>query len=329
MSSEEETGGAVDWLTEGKTSGHKFVNKRVAVRHNDELAKGTITMWVPGNDEADDEPALFHVKHDDGDSEDLEEGEAEEAIELGKEVELSAKKHGKRKAMQPTADEADVELSDKQRAKQPTVQQPVAEGDADEVTITGASGDVALADFPHSREHCILFKMADGAAQHCPNCYCYVCDNPASACDEWASHCHAVHTSDAWLKLRRERREAATRPPTSSEGQGGAVMVREAWSGDRLLEAVTQVFPREEAEPAGLARGIQLRPYQRQSLAFMCDVERSLDTSLLGSSNQRGGWLCDEVGMGKTAVAISLVLANPCTAPRPADGHVERGQPAP
>jgi hypothetical protein len=27
----------------------------------------------------------------------------------------------------------------------------------------------------------------------------------------------------------------------------------------------------------------------------------------------RGGWLCDEVGMGKTCVCVALILANPCT----------------
>ena len=83
-SSEEESGsasmsddedGAVDWLKEGQTSGHAFISKRVAIQHDGELAKGTITMWVPANEDAGDE-ALFHVKHDDGDSEDLDEDEA-------------------------------------------------------------------------------------------------------------------------------------------------------------------------------------------------------------------------------------------------------------
>ena len=58
--------------------------------------------------EVEDEPALFHVKHDDGDSEDLDEGEAEEAIELCNEVEPSAKKRGKRKAVVADEDEDDA-----------------------------------------------------------------------------------------------------------------------------------------------------------------------------------------------------------------------------
>ncbi len=67
----------------------------------------------------------------------------------------------------------------------------------------------------------------------------------------------------------------------------------------------------EEAEPSGLGGGVRLKPYQRQSLAFMLSVETSDDASLAGSDGRRGGWLADEVGMGKTMVAISLILAHP------------------
>ena len=70
-----------------------------------------------------------------------------------------------------------------------------------------------------------------------------------------------------------------------------------------------QVYPWEEAEPQGLLPGTQLRPYQKQSLAFMLDVERSTDPQLLGLRKKgdcdsrvnaiqdhsvRGGLLCDE-----------------------------------
>lgn len=96
MSDDED--GAVDWLKEGQTSGHAFISKRVAIQHDGELAKGTIVMWVPADEEAGNE-ALFHVKHDDGDSEDLDESEAEAAIVLLREAETSAKARGKRKAV--------------------------------------------------------------------------------------------------------------------------------------------------------------------------------------------------------------------------------------
>ena len=99
----------------------------------------------------------------------------------------------------------------------------------------------------------------------------------------------------------------------------------------------------EAPQPAGLAPSITLRPYQKQSLAFMLAVENSTEPSLVGQRPAerndvhlmrdavrgtamsraerqagaykveikngpapptravRGGWLCDEVGMGDAA----------------------------
>ena len=93
----------------------------------------------------------------------------------------------------------------------------------------------------------------------------------------------------------------------------------ERWPCDELLAAIQQVYPIEEPEPRGLEPSIKLRPYQKQSLRFMMDVERSTDASMLGHNDStglgvRGGWLADEMGMGKTAVVTSLILANPSKA---------------
>ena len=79
-----------------------------------------------------------------------------------------------------------------------------------------------------------------------------------------------------------------------------------------------QVYPKEEPQPAGLLSSITLRPYQKQSLAFMIDLERSTRPETAGrvdGRTVRGGWLCDEMGMGKTAVVTALCLANPPAAP--------------
>ena len=84
---------------------------------------------------------------------------------------------------------------------------------------------------------------------------------------------------------------------------------------------MTRVYPEEAQAPAGFTTGLTLRPYQRQSLAFMLNVERRTGGELptLGLQGTRGGWLCDEVGMGKTAVVIATCLANRATHKRGSD----------
>ena len=109
-----------------------------------------------------------------------------------------------------------------------------------------------------------------------------------------------------------------------------------------MRQALEQVYPEEAPQPVGIAPSITLRPYQKQSLAFMLAIENSTDASLVGerpaenlqvhlaraagcdaqasyrdrragvkadlnngpappTRSVRGGWLCDEVGMGSAA----------------------------
>lgn len=70
-----------------------------------------------------------------------------------------------------------------------------------------------------------------------------------------------------------------------------------------LLHRVQQNLTVEEEKPDLLICD-DLRDYQKQSLAFMLERERSEGYRV------RGGFLCDEVGMGKTVVVIALILAN-------------------
>ena len=71
---EEEEG----WLDEGS----EHLGKRIARPFSGGLTTiGQIVRWLPAGDAAD-EPALFHVRHDDGDEEDLEEYEVHEAVAL-------------------------------------------------------------------------------------------------------------------------------------------------------------------------------------------------------------------------------------------------------
>lgn len=183
----------------------------------------------------------------------------------------------------------------------------------------------------------------------CENCFCYVCNAPAMTCPEWLKHCHGYHSSPAWRAIRDARRlqsQAAILPaspqpgtprqrPTDAsvhqpagasaplsaaalhchviddDGEHGHTRETVESLGaeltcSRLLEQVQQVWP-EEAPPPPLLTVERLRPYQKQSLAFALARERAADATGCGS----GGWICDEVGMGKTIVCIAIVLANP------------------
>jgi len=78
----------------------------------------------------------------------------------------------------------------------------------EELVIVGTKGQNSLIDFPHSRSNCVTHPFTNGnKVLHCLNCYCYVCDTPASDCKEWPSHCEASHDEPRW----REERERAKR----------------------------------------------------------------------------------------------------------------------
>ena len=185
----------------------------------------------------------------------------------------------------------------------------------------------------------------------CPNCYCYVCDAPVSQCPQWATaHCMATHSKENWRRARSEWKANGGAAPSCRGGlrvvcsthllllflivsvQHGRLLLflvvllvlvldpsvkvpaaeQVRWSAERILKGCEQVFPLE-SNPPGLAPGLSLRPYQRQSLAFMMQIEQSTDHSLRGHNGKchlRGGFLADEMGMGKTAVVTALVLAS-------------------
>lgn len=149
-----------------------------------------------------------------------------------------------------------------------------------------------------------------------------VCDSPASGCPKWLEHCAAVHSQPVWQQRRREwaagcasaqagGASAAPLPragaPSGAASRGTAA---EPWTCARVLKMVEQVYPVEPAEPAGFLAGASLRPYQKQSLGFMLDVERSTDSALRGrrkapgdattSDAPRGGWLCAAQGIEAT-----------------------------
>ena len=236
-----------------------------------------------------------------------------------------------KRARAGAADDEVLAVPPPARPAPPAAPQPQS-GD-DECQITAHSG--ALTDFPHSREHCTSFPIAADASKRCANCFCYVCDAPASGCKSWASHCAAVHADPAWRTKRESARRArdsekaaATVAATAVETDDKAI-VSGQFSTAAILRRIERVYPEETPTPRGF-RGV-LRPYQRQSLAFALNRERGAVTGqkthftggTRGVQGVRGGIIADEVGMGKTAVAIALVLANPSSNKRASDSDWE------
>ena len=168
-----------------------------------------------------------------------------------------------------------------------------------------------------------------------------MCDIPAAECTSWQQHCVATYSSPRW-KAERERKKKGGSNPTHQPQQQSqlqhqsqhrtsitnSVRRSQNLSVKDLLAAVTRVYPSERSPPASAGFVTTLRHYQKQSLSFMIDTEESQgwtvrlthyapydggkSTNTRGNTFQtRGGWLCSEVGMGKTAVIIALVASKP------------------
>ena len=82
-----------------------------------------------------------------------------------------------------------------------------------------------------------------------------------------------------------------------------------------LLDAVTRSYSSERTPPTSSAFVTPLRYYQKQSLALMIDTEESqvewMKRLVHDDFTTRGGWLCSDVGMGKTDVVVALVATKP------------------
>jgi hypothetical protein len=115
-----------------------------------------------------------------------------------------------------------------------------------------------------------------------------------------------MHEITKWRQLRYQKSNptaaAATASTTSSYQRHPRPTVKQ------LLDAVTRIYPSEVATPLPFAT--TLKHYQKQSLAFMMDVENNYDMS--------SSWICSDVGMGKSAVAIAAI----CAKPMPVDDQV-------
>ena len=129
---------------------------------------------------------------------------------------------GKRKAVEPEPDDDDEVMEQAAPANPMSTSAPAAaDDDDDELQYQGHTGAIALADFPHARENCVSKPFRFGAEQqHCANCYCYVCDDLASKCPQWDSHCAATHTKPVWQQARQAWKTKDA--PARGAGGGGA-----------------------------------------------------------------------------------------------------------
>ena len=101
------------------------------------------------------------------------------------------------------------------------------EDDDEELAIVGTKGQNALVDFPHSRANCVShpFATAGDKKLHCDNCYCYVCDIPATDCKSWVSHCEASHDVPHWRAERARAKRQAREPATASSSSASRTAV--------------------------------------------------------------------------------------------------------
>lgn len=79
----------------------------------------------------------------------------------------------------------------------------------EEIQVLGGNMNFA-SNMPHPRESCTVHPFVNprqssktsGNMQHCPNCYCYVCQVKADDCSMWDKHYNANCREPKWKQLR-------------------------------------------------------------------------------------------------------------------------------
>ena len=81
--------------------------------------------------------------------------------------------------------------------------------DDDEIEVVGGKGEGHDFVYPHLRSCCTAKPFNPGKATNeafCAECYCYICDVPASECVSWAGqHCHATDQNPAHVAMRKAK----------------------------------------------------------------------------------------------------------------------------
>jgi hypothetical protein len=111
-------------------------------------------------------------------------------------------------------------------------------------SVTSSLARDAARQFPHARENCATKKWTSGLffanTEFCANCFCFVCDSPASECKEWEAHAQATHTASMWRDMRAAANAAkaavAAASVTAGAAGGGRPVPPPRWSCDKLLK---------------------------------------------------------------------------------------------
>ena len=113
-------------------------------------------------------------------------------------------------------DDGDVEMYE-QTNKRLCIAHQSDEGDDNELIFVGHKGNVATLSLPHFRSMCGFHKFPANCNQNeaeaaCPFCYCFICDRCVNECNEWNTHCFAVHTDKSWQEERQRVKATQSAP---------------------------------------------------------------------------------------------------------------------
>lgn len=92
---------------------------------------------------------------------------------------------------------------------------------------TAKIGIKPLEDYPHFRFQCEVNKLSTAnESLYCERCFCFVCDEPATRCQKWATHCSAIDTLKKFVNMREQTLRRRTHETRSAFFQGSRGLPR-------------------------------------------------------------------------------------------------------
>lgn len=164
--------------------------------------------------------------------------------------------------------------------------------------------------YPHSRaecrQHAFAAETTDKAHEQniktCDKCYCFVCDDEASKCSSWESHCMASDKRTAWRNLRTRKRAKPGQPlevpslllPPKLRVHAPRVPVSNAGPSRRVQGNLRDYFSRLSS---------QAPPVQSNHTGNLLD-EHGLNPQAHAEQSDDSGSLCDEHGLNPQGLPV-------------------------